>query len=797
MTENNRQTIFLRTPFGRLLYAKQPEQQANAAFVAGDPITGNTQWSVKYEYDDNGNITKTTDARGIYVAGTYDNLNRLSVRNYSDATPDVSFYYDGKGLGTQPAYSKGKTTRVASSVSETLYTSFDKLGRLLTHEQITDGQTYNTGYNYNLSGALTEETYPSGRVVKSVLNNDGELSRVQSRKNASQGLHTYAGHFEYDAAGAVTKMRLGNGKWESAKYNSRLQSTEIALGKTQDATNLLRLELGYGTSTQNNGSLRSQKITFDGLANPFEQTYTYDDLNRLQAAEEKVVNVISWKQTFTIDRYGNRRFDAANTTTLGSCAEAVCNPTVSTSNNRISSNGYGFDATGNVTQDAEGRHFIYDAENHQTELKDNLNNTIGEYLYDGEGKRVKKISASETTIFVYNANGKLVAEYSTEISQTPQVSFLTQDHLGSPRVVTDENGIVTSRKDFTAFGEQNYTAQRTESLGYEPDTTRKGYTGYENDSESGLDFAQARYYNSTHGRYTSIDPLTASASIRNPQTFNRYSYVLNSPYKFTDPLGLIPVTTGACGQFCANSGPTVDGSSLRGRDASFDWAGADISLPNVTATSRGPDGRITAITEGDRKALQKSLQKLAAGSRVIKNGQITVSRSSAQTAGYNLLIGIGSSDKRVIINVNHENDVSSQAIKTDGSVNWKAKTDGSSSDAIVYWDPDAIKFAEERVGPNQIESVQVHVEVLLAHELIHAYNRMRGGIGGHDQLTGDHYFTEGNLGYYENAERTELRAVGYGFNQPGDITENQIRSQLGYQGRSAYLARKYWSLVGQ
>jgi hypothetical protein len=39
-------------------------------------------------------------------------------------------------------------------------------------------------------------------------------------------------------------------------------------------------------------------------------------------------------------------------------------------------------------------------------------------------------------------------------------------------------------------------------------------------------------------RWTSVDPLTASATIRNPQTFNRYAYALNSPYKFTDPLGL-------------------------------------------------------------------------------------------------------------------------------------------------------------------------------------------------------------------------------------------------------------------
>lgn len=68
--------------------------------------------------------------------------------------------------------------------------------------------------------------------------------------------------------------------------------------------------------------------------------------------------------------------------------------------------------------------------------------------------------------------------------------------------------------------------------------TRQDYTGYQKDNESGLEFAQARYYNTQHGRFTSVDPLTASATIRNPQTFNRYSYVTNSPYKFVDPLGL-------------------------------------------------------------------------------------------------------------------------------------------------------------------------------------------------------------------------------------------------------------------
>ncbi len=190
-------------------------------------------------------------------------------------------------------------------------------------------------------------------------------------------------------------------------------------------------------------------------------------------------------------------------------------------------------------------------------------------------------------MFVYDGGGQLVAEYSTQLAETPQVSYLTSDHLGSPRVITNQLGAVTTRKDYMAFGEETYTTQRTSAINYDNQSeTRKGYTGYEKDDESGLDFAQARYYNSKHGRYTSVDPLTASANVKNPQTFNRYSYVLNSPYKFTDPLGLISSSTGACGTGCRNSGGFVDGSAFRGNDTTLNKIFDDMQAQRqATATA--------------------------------------------------------------------------------------------------------------------------------------------------------------------------------------------------------------------
>jgi RHS repeat-associated protein len=142
--------------------------------------------------------------------------------------------------------------------------------------------------------------------------------------------------------------------------------------------------------------------------------------------------------------------------------------------------------------------------------------------------------------------------------------------LGSPRIITNAIGQAVSRHDYLAFGDEvtdtvGNVGGRNSTHGYGvDDELRQDYTGYQKDDESGLEFAQARYYNGKHGRFTSVDPMTGSANVKDPQTFNRYSYSMNSPYKFTDPLGLIAQSSGGGGGFCAaesNSCNEAEGSS--------------------------------------------------------------------------------------------------------------------------------------------------------------------------------------------------------------------------------------------
>ncbi|MBK7706082.1 MAG: hypothetical protein IPJ30_09945 [Acidobacteria bacterium] len=191
---------------------------------------------------------------------------------------------------------------------------------------------------------------------------------------------------------------------------------------------------------------------------------------------------------------------------------------------------------------------MFNGENKQHEVKNASGQTIGRYFYDGEGKRVKKITsnsegASETTIFVYSA-GKLVAEYSNTQVPVPNrtTRYLTEDHLGTPRVITDSEGNVTSRRDFLPFGEEITPdiGARSSIAAYQPttDNVKQKFTGYQKDEETGLDFAEARMYENRHGRFTAVDPLLASGKSANPQTFNRYIYCVNAPLSCTDPTGL-------------------------------------------------------------------------------------------------------------------------------------------------------------------------------------------------------------------------------------------------------------------
>jgi RHS repeat-associated protein len=103
------------------------------------------------------------------------------------------------------------------------------------------------------------------------------------------------------------------------------------------------------------------------------------------------------------------------------------------------------------------------------------------------------------------------------------------DQIGSSRLMTSFNGYPVWQATFLPFGEE-----------YNPQTTTNHYkfTGKERDAESNLDSFGARYYSSSLGRFTTVDPVTVNAArMLVPHRLNLYAYAANSPTVFVDPTG--------------------------------------------------------------------------------------------------------------------------------------------------------------------------------------------------------------------------------------------------------------------
>src|SRR5437588_9721264 len=146
----------------------------------------------------------------------------------------------------------------------------------------------------------------------------------------------------------------------------------------------------------------------------------------------------------------------------------------------------------------------------------------------------------------YNNDSTGLAATIVQQVGSADVEWLVADQLGTPRMVVDKTGSLSGvkRHDYLPFGEeiQVGTGGRTSQQGYsQVDSVRQKFTAYEHDAETNLEFAHARYYSSSCGRFTSPDTFSGSMELTDPQTLNRYSYVSNNPVNSTDPSGMVGI----------------------------------------------------------------------------------------------------------------------------------------------------------------------------------------------------------------------------------------------------------------
>ncbi len=111
-------------------------------------------------------------------------------------------------------------------------------------------------------------------------------------------------------------------------------------------------------------------------------------------------------------------------------------------------------------------------------------------------------------------------------------TYYHNDLLGSPVAATDASGHVIWRESYRPYGER---------LTNDPASTGNDvwYTSRRQDADTGLVYMGARYYDPVAGRFVSKDPVGFDEG--NIQSFNRYAYANDNPYKYVDPDGRVVV----------------------------------------------------------------------------------------------------------------------------------------------------------------------------------------------------------------------------------------------------------------
>lgn len=155
---------------------------------------------------------------------------------------------------------------------------------------------------------------------------------------------------------------------------------------------------------------------------------------------------------------------------------------------------------------------------------------IGKY-YERISERNPAGVDKVTHRYMVPTGGTIIQIERDEGTSFDQPKYLLADNLGSTHVILNSLAEVEQTLAFDPWGMRMNVGDSAAVNS----VTNRGYTGHEMDDEVGLINMNARVYDPYLGRFLSADPVLPDAG--DMQAFNRYSYVINNPLKYTDPTG--------------------------------------------------------------------------------------------------------------------------------------------------------------------------------------------------------------------------------------------------------------------
>jgi len=540
-----------------------------------DPNIG--AWRYAYNGDDEQVLQQNGSGKRICTA--YDSLGR-QIKRVDDFRPGLNWdaaitaalnQCAGQVADTSWVYENGKGIgRLASVATRDGYEKepfYDTYGRTTKVVTRYDGLTLTEESAYDsITGRLTRTTLPH--------RDNGPQVAIDYRYNAQGHLYEVGeadnpGHYYW----RVDKKTLRGEVKESQRANGLLRHVydfDTASGILKQIRS--KAVMGAGWNIQNEVYIHNAKGLMrkrtDALQS-IEELFLYDDVDRLTDAQVTHLNdaALSYTQTPIYDAAGNvtHRNDVGDYHYEQACEHQgqsyTPGPYAVTRVSGERNASYCYDEGGNMLS-GNGKTIAYSAFNKPT-LIDSASATVTfaygpgrgliKQVTTANGKTVTKRSfgsyehlmtteSGQTTLKErISLPGGVVISFENGDENTKEESYLFTDVLGSTVAVANALGQVTERYRYDPWGRPRMADWQAINDGdwavleREEGATGRGFTGHQMLDEVGIIHMGGRIYDPTLGRFMSADPIVKGLS--NVESYNRYSYVLNSPMSFTDPSG--------------------------------------------------------------------------------------------------------------------------------------------------------------------------------------------------------------------------------------------------------------------
>jgi RHS repeat-associated protein len=548
-----------------------------------------------------GDLVRRVDNAGNATCISYDALHRGLSKTYTgpnaSGMPNKYFVYDSATVdGVAMTYAKARLAEAYTASSQ-------------TGTKVTD-----VGFSYTARGQISDEyqsspnsagyyhenlLYWENGVTKQIsdlpylptftyaVDGEGRVNAI----SASAGQNPLSAT-TYNSASLPTAVTLGSGDGDAFTYDSNTYRI------TKYQFNINGQSYSGALTWNANATLGALVVTdpFNGADNQ-SCSYVHDDLIRIASVN---CGASTWQQNFGYDAFGN----LTKTVPTGGTGSSF-QPTYSSSTNQMT-NIAGFtpsyDADGNLLNDNSTIH-TWDAESSEA----SVNSTS--VTIDALDRAID--SGFQTATF-YSPDGNLRVAFKGQLARRASLLLpgqgwadfdvcgggLTEydhpDNLGSIRLATSPGRSFLYSKGIAPFGE-SYAAS---------ETTGTTFTGQGNFFTLDTFEFPAREY-SDQGRWAQPDPAGLAATDPTyPQSWNRYSYVANTPLNAVDPLGLECVwddgsfdsaddpDTGSMTQ-CGNAGGRWFDPSTFQAPGGVDWS----ANPNTDlAMQLDPNQPVLAVT---------------------------------------------------------------------------------------------------------------------------------------------------------------------------------------------------------